>query len=81
MVAEKIEVRTRSADSDTAYLWSSDGKSSYSVEQTEKSNRGTKITLLLSDTSSEFLQTWKIRELVKKYSNYIAVPIMMQEEE
>jgi molecular chaperone HtpG len=81
MVAEKIEVRTRSALDPQAHLWVSDGKSSYSVESIEKASRGTEITLFLSESSTELLEEWKIRELVKKYSNYVAVPIMMEEEE
>ena len=80
MVAEKVEVVTKSALDPQAHKWTSDGKSGYEVDTAEKDGRGTIITLYFSEGNHELLETWKIRELIKKYSNYVAVPIMMQEE-
>ena len=79
MVAESIDVITRSGLDTKAHIWSSDGKSSYELEETEKEGRGTKILLHLSEGNHELLEDWKIRELIKKYSNYTRVPIMMLE--
>ena len=79
MVAESIDVITRSGLDTKAHIWSSDGKSSYELEETEKEGRGTKIVLHLSEGNHELLEDWKIRELIKKYSNYTRVPIMMLE--
>ena len=80
MVAEKVEVVTKSALDPQAHKWTSDGKSGYEVETAEKQSRGTEITLYFSEGNHELLEKWKMRELIKKYSNYVAVPIMMQEE-
>lgn len=80
MVAEKVEVITKSGLDEKAHKWTSDGKSGYSIEETQKEGRGTQIILHFSEGNHELLEDWKIRELVKKYSNYVGVPIMMQEE-
>lgn len=80
MVADKVEVLSRSVEDATVYKWSSDGKTGYSIEKTTETRpRGAQVILHISDPESEYLQDWKIRELVKKYSNYVRVPIMMQE--
>lgn len=80
MVAEKVEVVTKSGLEKKSHKWISDGKSGYSIEEAEKENRGTQIILHFSEGNHELLEDWKVRELVKKYSNYVPVPIMMQEE-
>ncbi|MDA9129267.1 molecular chaperone HtpG [Candidatus Gracilibacteria bacterium] len=80
MVAESIDVVTRSGLDTKAHIWSSDGKSSYELEETQKEGRGTKVVLHLSEGNHELLEDWKIRELIKKYSNYVRVPVMMLEE-
>lgn len=79
MVAEKVEVTTRSGLDTKAHKWSSDGKTGYELEETSKDSRGTVVTLHFSEGNHELLSDWKIRELIKKYSNYVAVPIMMLE--
>ena len=78
MVAESIDVITRSGLDTMAHIWTSDGKSSYELEETTKEGRGTKVVLHLSEGNHELLEDWKVRELVKKYSNYTRVPIMMK---
>ncbi|XMB72453.1 molecular chaperone HtpG [Mycoplasmatota bacterium WC30] len=85
MVAKKVEVETKSAYSDIAYKWTSKGEDEFTIEETEKSTRGTKITLFLrkseeDENYDDFLEAFKIRALVKKYSDYVKYPIMMERE-
>lgn len=80
MVAEKVEVTTRSGLDQKAHKWISDGKTGYTIEEATKDSRGTEIVLYFSEGNHELIEDWKIRELVKKYSNYVPVPIMIQEE-
>jgi len=75
MVASKVEVRTKSPFAQTGYLWSSDGESSYKIDEIEYKEIGTQITLYLNaddleneENYTEFLDSYKIEELVKKYS-------------
>lgn len=81
MVADKVEVETKSNDSDTAFKWISDGKSAYEVSTSDKTSRGTTIKLFIDEANKDLVAEWKIKELIKKYSNYVAVPIKMQVEE
>ena len=82
MIAEKITVATRKARESKGYLWESAGESSYTVEEVEKAERGTEITLYLradeDDENKEYLEEYKIRELVKKYSDYVRYPVMLE---
>ena len=80
MVAKRVEVKTKSVNSDKAYLFDSEGLDSYSVEETEKDSYGSEITLYLRDNTEdnnydEFLDEYEIRQLVKKYSDYVRYPI------
>ena len=82
MVAKKVEVLSKAFGAQEAYLWSSCGTEGYTVESAEKDAVGTTITLYLKDDEGEesfgeFLREYKIRELVKKYSDYIRYPIKM----
>ena len=82
MVADKVEVLSKAYGSDEAYLWVSSGAEGYDVKPAVKATNGTQITLYLKpDTEdekySEFLEEYKIRSLVKKYSDYIKYPIKM----
>lgn len=81
MVADKVEVETKSPLDKKAHKWISDGKSAYEVSESDKTTRGTQITLFIDETNKELVTEWKIRELVKKYSNYVAVPIMLEAEQ
>jgi len=85
MVAKKVEVLSRSINSEKAYLWSSDGASGYTVNDASKPENGTVITLYLKDNNDdinydEFLDTATIERLIKKYSDYIKYPILMDVE-
>ncbi|MBQ8780807.1 MAG: molecular chaperone HtpG [Oscillospiraceae bacterium] len=80
MVAKEVEVRTKAYGSDTAYLWKSQGVDGYTIEECEKDGVGSEIRLYLKDDADdesyeEFLMQWKIKQLVKKYSDYIHYPI------
>ena len=82
MVADKVEVETKKYGSDTAYVWSSSGADGYTIKETEKDTVGTVVTLRIKEDTenehySEFLEQYRISELVKKYSDYIRYPIIM----
>lgn len=78
MVADKVEVESKSALDPVAHIWFSDWKTSYTIEESSRETRGTKITLFINEANLELLNDWKVKELVKKYSNYVWVPIMMR---
>lgn len=78
MVADKIEVLSKKALENEAYLWSSDANG-YEIEEAQKDTQGTSITLHLKD--EEFLNEFKIEGIVEKYSNHIQFPIFMEKEE
>lgn len=85
MVAKRVTVISKAYGSDKAYLWQSDGAEGYSIEDAEKDANGTVITLEIKDNADEenydeFLTPYKIKELVKKYSDYIRYPIKMDVE-
>lgn len=82
MVADKITVVSKAYGADVAYCWESEGIGGYTIEPCEKETAGTEITLhLREDTEeekySEYLDSWRIKNLVKKYSDYIRYPIRM----
>ncbi len=81
MVAEKIEVRTKKAGAKTAYLWTSTGGSEYEIKEIQKEEHGTEITLYLREGEEEFLEEYRIRAIVEKYSNHIPFPIYLEKEE
>ncbi|EAJ6944574.1 molecular chaperone HtpG [Campylobacter jejuni] len=78
MVASKIEVLSKKALDDKAYLWSSDANG-YEIDDANKEEQGTSITLYLKD--DEFANTYKIESIIEKYSNHIQFPIFMEKEE
>ncbi len=82
MVSNKVEVYTRSPYADTGYKWSSKGESSYTIDEIEKEDVGTRIVLYLHEDDKEneedystYLETYTLRSLVKKYSDYVRYPI------
>ena len=85
MVAEKVTVVSRAYGSDTAWKWESSGAEGYTMEPGERSGHGTTITLQLKANTEEnnydeFLDTYRLKELVRKYSDYIRYPIRMDVE-
>ncbi len=83
IVADRITVESRRAGLSAAegVRWSSEGTGDFEVEAIDKPTRGTDITLHLRDSEEEFLQAWKLRSIVGKYSDHISLPILMQKEE
>jgi molecular chaperone HtpG len=76
LVADRVEVVSRAAGAgNKAYRWVSDGKETFTLEPDDRSARGTAITLHLRDDQAEFLQEWRLRDLVKRYSDYVSHPI------
>ena len=81
MVADKVSVVSRMAGpKENGVRWESDGQGSYSVEQIEKDTRGTDVTLHLKDEDKDFLEPYRLRSIVKKYSDFIEHPIVMDVE-
>lgn len=83
IVADKITVETRRAGLDAAHgvRWESSGEGDYSVEQIDKPSRGTDIILHLREGEDELLSSWKIKSIIRKYSDHISLPIVMAKEE
>jgi molecular chaperone HtpG len=78
MVADKVTVISRMAGKpEHGVQWTSDGQGEFSVDEVVKDKRGTDVILHLRDDSKEFLQPWRIRQLVKKYSDFVEHPIVM----
>ena len=82
IVADKITLETKSPHSENGVKWISSGDGNYEIEEITKQDRGTKITLHLKDGDeyNEFLEDWKIKDLVKRYSNYIRYEIYFGDE-
>ena len=82
MVADKMTLITKSPKSDMGVKGTSAGDGSYEIEEFEKKERGTSITLTIKDGEEfmTFLEDWKIRDLVKKYSDYVRYPIIFNDE-
>jgi molecular chaperone HtpG len=83
IVASKITVETRRAGADASegVRWESAGEGDYSIEQIEKAGRGTDVILHLRDGEEELLSAWKLKSIIRKYSDHISLPIVMQKEE
>jgi molecular chaperone HtpG len=77
MVADKVTVESRKAGSDAGWRWESDGKGSYTIDAIERAKRGTSIKLHLKDDAAEFLDADKLGEIVRRYSDHIAIPIKL----
>ncbi len=79
MVAEKVVVESRSAQaaSEAGVRWESTGDGSFVTETIHREQRGTTITLHLKDDATEFAQNWRMRELIKKYSDYVTYPVLL----
>jgi molecular chaperone HtpG len=83
IVADKVSVLTRRAGekTDQGVRWESDGGGEFSIEMVEKATRGTEITLHLRADQDDLLAGYKLREIIRKYSNHIVQPILMNKEE
>ena len=77
MVADKIEVVSRKAGEELAWRWTSDGKSGFDIEPAERLVAGTTILLHFNEEGAQYANSWRLQEIVKKYSNHIAFPIFL----
>ncbi|KJY93406.1 MULTISPECIES: molecular chaperone HtpG [Pseudoalteromonas] len=75
IVADKVTVRTRKAGESEAVEWESQGEGDFTIAEIEKAERGTEITLHLREEESEFLETYRLRGIVTKYSDHISIPV------
>ncbi len=83
MVAREVVVETRRAGTNEAWRWRSEGRGEYSIEPAAKAEHGTRVTLYLrddekDDDAQDFLSEWTIRDIVKRYSDFVAYPIEME---
>ena len=79
MVADRVVVQTRKAGEEQGWLWASDGRSGYSVQEAPGPlPRGTSVTLHVKADAKEFLDSWKIRQIVRTYSDHIGIPIILE---
>lgn len=80
IVADKVTVRTRAATAkaDEAVMWESAGEGEYTISDDNKETRGTEITLHLKEDEKEFLDDWRLRSIISKYSDHISLPVEVQ---
>jgi molecular chaperone HtpG len=77
MVADRIEVVSRKAGEELAWRWISDGKTGFDIEPAERLTAGTTILLHFNEEGKQYANSWRLQEIVKKYSNHIAFPIFL----
>lgn len=75
LVAERVEVLSRAAGATEAFRWESDAKSAFTIERAERAEPGTTIILHLKEEESEYAKPWRLREVVRKHSDYVGHPI------
>ncbi len=82
IVAERVELLTRRAGLTAGHgvRWVSDGSGQYTLETIERAARGTEVILHLKDDASEFLDGWRLRQIIRRYSDHITLPVMMRSE-
>ncbi|PXY90300.1 molecular chaperone HtpG [Gilliamella apis] len=80
IVADNVTVTTRAATAkaDEAVMWQSAGEGEYTISDTNKETRGTEIVLHLKDDEKEFLDDWRLRSIISKYSDHISLPVEVQ---
>jgi molecular chaperone HtpG len=77
MVADRIEVVSRKAGEEQAWRWTSDGRTGFDIEPAQREVAGTTILLHFNEDGKEYANSWRLQEIVKKYSNHIAFPIFL----
>jgi molecular chaperone HtpG len=77
MVADRVEVVSRKAGEEQAWRWTSDGKTGFSVEPAERPVAGTTVLLHFNEEGKEYANSWRLQQIVRKYSNHIAFPIFL----
>jgi molecular chaperone HtpG len=81
IIADKVTLITRRAGETEAIKWESGGEGDFTIEATEKAGRGTEVILHLREGEDEFLNDWKLKTIVRKYSDHITLPIVMKKSE
>ncbi len=83
IVADRVTLRTRKAGepADAAVTWESSGESGYTIEPITKESRGTEVILHLREGEDEFLDGWRLRSIIRKYSDHVPLPIKMRKED
>jgi molecular chaperone HtpG len=81
MVAEQVTVLTRKAGEDTGWRWVSDGKGAFTVSEAPEATRGATITMKLRSEEGEFFDSLRLKSIVKRYSDHIAIPVVLKEGE
>ena len=77
MVADKVEVTSRKAGEDKAWRWISDGSTGFEIEPAERAVAGTTVLIHFNEEGKQYANSWRLQEVVKKYSNHIAFPIFL----
>ena len=80
MVADKVQVRTHKAGEDMGYLWESDGSGSFTITEDNDAPKGTSVILYLKKDDEEFLDPFRLRHLIKQYSDFVSLPIALKNE-
>lgn len=80
LVADKVEVTSRAAGSEEAWRWTSTGEDAFTLEPALREMHGTALTLHVREDKAEYLSTWRLRELITRYSDYISHPIKLLQE-
>ena len=78
MAADRVTVETRKDGEEQAWKWTSDGQNEFTVEEISKDSCGTRVTLYLKDDFTEYMDYWRVADLVRKYSDFIEYPIRMK---
>ena len=81
IVAKQVAVRTRKAGDSEGVIWESDGSGEFTITAADNLERGTSITLELKEEHAEFADGWRLRSIIRKYSDHISLPIMMIKEQ
>ncbi len=81
IIADKVTLTTRRAGTIHGVKWESSGEGDYTLETVDKANRGTEVTLHLREAEEEFLNDWKLKTIIRKYSDHITLPIVMKKSE
>lgn len=81
IIADKVSLTTRRAGETTAVRWESSGEGDFTLEEADKATRGTDVVLHLREAEDEFLSDWKLKAIIRKYSDHITLPIVMKKSE
>lgn len=81
MVASKVEVLTKRAGQEQAFRWTSNAETTYEISEASRLENGTDIIIHLNENEDEYLEPWKLKNLVKKYSSFIAFPVQMESDD